>query len=345
MPTLFNEDKAPRLTSPGMCRKNVARLFARLALLTLAVFHCGCAVPTASSRSGPAQPTAAPAPSPDSGAQSAERAGAHVEEVSVTDSFVEGDELTHEGYTVRRREKKVRSEFPPESQEPAPWDAVSYAVLERDGKVVASFDGGIHNGGLNSTSFGLFPFLGGGAKQFIISQDAPRGGRQWVVSLSPRLRVVYDGAAFGTGREADDMGVGDLDGDGVYEITVPDCGLYGFKGWVLAPMQTPLPTVIFKYDARAGKYLPANELFQADLLKEVAERAARVAGPEDRTQHLADVLAVVAGYVFAGREREAWAFYEASYALPDKPEVRREIEEALRARPVYRFMYAQRAAR
>ena len=263
----------------------------------------------------------------------------------VSDFFVKGDELTHEGYTVRRREKKVKTEYPPEMKAPARWDAVSYAVVERNGKAVAGFDGGIHNSGLNSASFGLFAFLGDGAKQFVISQDAPREGRQWVVSLSPRLRVVYDGAAFGTGREADDMGVEDLDGDGVHEITVPDCGFYGFKGWVLAPMQTPLPTVIFKYDARAGKYLPANELFQERLLNEVAERAARVAGPEDRTGHLAGVLSVVVGYVYAGRPREAWAFYEASYALPDKVEVRREIEETLRARPVYRFMYAKRAAR
>lgn len=117
---------------------------------------------------------------------------------------------------------------------------VAYAVLERGGKVVRSFDAGVYHGGLNAVGFGLFPFLGGDAKQLIVSQDAPRAGVQWVVSLSPSPRVIYDGPAFEVGRETDDMSVADLDGDGVYEIVVPVCHFYGFRD--LATAATPLPT-------------------------------------------------------------------------------------------------------
>lgn len=249
----------------------------------------------------------------------------------------------YEGYTVRRREKKVRVDYPPEMKASAETVGVLYAVLERKGKVLLSFDGGMHNGGLNSANFGLFPFLGGNTKQLIISQDVFRGGRQWIVNLSPSAHIIFDGAKFGVGREADDMSVVDLDRDGIYEIAVPVTDFYGFKRWTLAPMATPLPTVIFKFDAKAGKYLPANERFQDYLLKDMAEAKAKVSGPEEREKHLADVLSIVVDYIFAGKEREAWEFYEAAYKLPDRVEVKREIKATLKAQPVYNFMYRKAA--
>jgi hypothetical protein len=221
---------------------------------------------------------------------------------------------------------------------------VAYVVLERGGKILRSFDAGVYHGGLNSAGFGLFPFLGEGGRQLIISQDAPRTGRQWVVSLSPSPRIIFDGPAFGVGREADDLQVSDLDGDGVYEIVAPVCDVYGFRDWALAPTETPLPPAVFKYDAKAGKYLPANRLFREHLLKGVDEAKAKVRGPSERG-HMADVLSVLLSYVFAGDEREGWEFYEAAYALPDKAEVRREVEATLRAQPVYRFMDKQAAGR
>jgi hypothetical protein len=219
---------------------------------------------------------------------------------------------------------------------------VSYAVVKRKGKVLMKLDADIYFGMGNNTSFGLFPLLGGGEKQLLVSQDIFRGGTQWVVSLSPRPHVIYDGDEFGAGREGSDMGVVDLDRDGVYEITQPVTRFYGFKS--LAPARTPLPTVIFKYDPKARKYLPANALFQDYLLKDVAAARARLTGPEDHINHLADVLHIVLDYIFAGDEETAWAFYEQAYNLPDKVEVRKEIETELKDDPVYRFMY-KRAAR
>jgi hypothetical protein len=267
-------------------------------------------------------------------------ADARAKEVRIGDSLVREDELTYEGYTVRKLYKKVR-----EDAVSGGWAEVAYAVLERRGKVVRSFDAGIYNGGLNSVAFGLFPFLGGEEKQLIVSQDAPRAGAQWVVSLSPRPRVIYDGPAFAAGREADDLQVADLDGDGVYEIVAPVCAFYGFRDWAVSPAGTPLPPAVFKYDAKAQKYLPANRLFREHLLKGVEESKAKVPGPDAPEPHLAGVLSIVLDYVYAGEERAAWEFYDATYRLPDKAEVKRDIKSELRAEPVYRFIHKQAAGR
>ncbi|HEX8285659.1 MAG TPA: hypothetical protein VF588_20050 [Pyrinomonadaceae bacterium] len=313
-------------------------LAARLRLLlTLAsLLQLACVARVDSSQVGRAAATPAPPPATEAKAE----AKAETVEIRVGDSLV-SDALTYAGYTVRRRDRKLKDGDAPGGEG---LPTAAYAVLERGGKVVRTFDAGVHNGGLNSVGFGLFAFLGGAEKQLIVSQDAPRDGRQWIVSLSPRPRVIYDGPAFAAGREVYDLRVEDFDGDGVYELAAPLTTFYGFDDWALTPAATPLPEVIFRYDEKAGRYVPANARFRERLLKDVEAAKSKVRGPGSREEHLADVLAVVLAYVLAGEERAAWDFYEAAYKLPDKAKVQREIETELRAQPVYRFIYRERAA-
>lgn len=259
------------------------------------------------------------------------------EEVQIATAFIDNDELTYNSYVVQKRYKKVWFNYPSEMKEPPSGVEVSYAVLKRGGKVLAQFDGVYFEAG-NSTRFGLFSFLGGEMEQLIVSQDIFRGGRQWIVSLSPRFRIIHDSAEYGVGREAEDMGISDLDKDGIYEITQPVTAFYGFSKWIPTG-RTPLPTVIFKYDAKAKKYLPANNLFQDHLLKGIDEARGNISGPEDRINHLSDILPIVLDYIFAGEEQEAWTFYEEAYKLPDKVEIKKEIKAVLKDQPVYRFMY------
>jgi hypothetical protein len=258
-------------------------------------------------------------------------------DVRVRDAFMDRERLSYRGYVLEKRYRNVRLGEPAEMREEPSVVEVSYAVLKRHGRVLARFDG-VYFGMGNETSFGLFPFLGGRRKQLVVSQDIFRGGRQWIVSLSPRFRVIYDGNWYGTGREADDMKVVDLDHDGVYEIVQPVTAFYGFSSWIPTG-RTPLPLVIFKYDRRAGKYLPANRLFGDYLLKDVESKNVCVCSPEDRIAHLSDVLTVVLDYIFAGRAKEAWTFYAEAYKLPDKTELWRDILKVLKAQPVYRLMY------
>ena len=223
---------------------------------------------------------------------------------------------------------------------------VSYAVLNQKGKRLIKFDANVYFGPGNSTSFGLISILGKQTKQAIISQDVFRGGRQWIVTLSRHPRIIFDGRAWSVGREGDDMSIADLDRDGVYEISVPTCIFYGFAN--LSPAATPLPTIIFKYSKKAGKYLPANPAFATHVLAGVEKRKERVTPAGDvvnNMNHLGDVMEVVLTYVFAGRQREAWAFYDAAYKLPDKNKIKKAILRQLRQSPVYRFIYRKRVRR
>jgi hypothetical protein len=249
--------------------------------------------------------------------------------------------LNYRGYVLRRKNRTVvDSEIALK-----PID-VSYAVLNRNRKRLMKFDANVYFGAGNSTSFGLISILGNPTKQAIISQDVFRGGVQWIVTLSRRPRIIFDGDAWSVGREGDDLGIVDLNGDGVYEIRVPTTVFYGFGN--LSPAATPLPTIIFKYSKQAGKYLPANPAFADHLLADVEKRkdAVTPAGNVvDNMNHLADVMEIVLTYIFAGRQREAWAFYDAAYKLPDKSAIKSDIQKALTSHPVYQYLQSHEQRR
>jgi hypothetical protein len=139
------------------------------------------------------------------------------------------------------------------------------------------------------------------------------------------------------------MRIIDLDNDGVYEITVPLTVFYGFSEWVPTG-RTPLPTVIFRYDRKAREYVPANLQFQDYLLKGVAKEKRNISPPEDRINHITDILPIVVDYIFAGKEKEAWTFFDESYKLSDKKEMKAKITAVVRGQPVYRFIYKKASA-
>lgn len=219
------------------------------------------------------------------------------------------------------------------------WLDVSYAVIKRKGRILSKFDDNIYFGMGNNTRFGLFSFLGGPTKQIVISQDIFRGGTQWVVSLSPRYRIILNGPNWGVGREGDDMGIIDLDHDGVYEITLPITDFYDFQD-KLPIARIPLPEIIFKYDARAVKYVPANPLFESYELRGMSD----LEGKErtDEFDQRAMVLETLLAFIYAGKQNQGWDSYNRSYKLSDKEEIRRRVKAILNRQPVYKFIYNQR---
>lgn len=251
------------------------------------------------------------------------------------------ERINYKGHVLQRKTKTV---VEPEIAL-KPID-VSYAVLNRNGKRLMKFDANVYFGMGNNTRFGLISILGNRTKQAIISQDVYRGGKQWIVTLSLHPRMIFDGRAWSVGREGDDLGLVDIDGDHVYEISVPVCIFYGFHN--LSPAATPLPTIIFKYSNRARKYLPANSRFRNRLLADIKKRERQISLPTDPVEemnHLGAVMAVLLDYIFAGRGREGWVFYDRAYKLPDKRKVKREILAELRVSPVYRFIYRRHTHR
>lgn len=290
-------------------------------LLLLVVLAAGCETRKAISQSAPA-PQPAPAP-----------AKIEIKSQDVSDFFEDGDRLSYQGYEVVKLTKKVKEEYPPEVTSLPEMIEVSYAALKQRGRVVAEFEGPIHPMG-NMNDFGLFPLLGGQTRQLIVAQIVPRGGRHWIVSLSPDFRVIYDSATYDVGRE--DMRVLDLDNDGVYEITQELTTFVFWKG--ITRGATHLVDIVFKYDKNAQSYLPASHLFPDYTLNGVKDKPVELDRRDELTLAF-DVMRRMLPYIYAGKRTEAWEFYDREYTFPDKRELKDKIIAALEDDAVYKFIY------
>jgi hypothetical protein len=249
--------------------------------------------------------------------------------------FVEGDYLSYAGYDISKLRKTVKDEgtgyLPTE---------ISYLVVKRNGKPLGEFDGVYFSVG-NGTGFGLFPFLGGGVKQLAISQTVPRGGRHWIVQLQPEYRVIFDSFDYEVGRE--EVEVMDLDMDGIYEISLAVTAFYLVFDVPMAG--TPLPEVVFKYDGKAKKYLPANHLFQDYLLSSL-ERVKNLSSNNPTSNNprldLVRNLDILLRYIYAGKEEEGWLFFERECDLPDKSEIKSKVRAELKRASAYRYIHSHR---
>ena len=245
--------------------------------------------------------------------------------------FLDMDSVSYDGYEVVRGHGEV---FDKVSKAKVP---VSYASLMSQGTEVMRFEG-LPFGAGNATRFGFASLLGGEAKQLIISQTAPRGGRHWVVDLGSVATVLFDSHDWELGRE--DVCVHDFDGDGIAELILLN-GRFCDLG-SMSMSECPLVDVVFKYDPGARKYLPDRDAF-ARGLEGISEDAADVdeneqvqdamAGP-----YLAARLDIFLRYAYGGREQEAWEFFEKSYKLADKQTIEQKIRAALEQDPTYRFV-------
>lgn len=254
-----------------------------------------------------------------------------------SDFFVEEDTLSFNGYQIVKLYNTVKLEGMKAD--------VSYAELKRNGRAIGRFDGLYYPAG-NGTDFGLCSLLGGQSKQLLVSQRIPRSGRHWIVDLSSDARVLFDSYDYGMGRE--EVFVMDVDKDGVSEIGLLLTAFWGFGP--LAPSQHEvLPMIVFKYDRRSRKYLPANHVF-ANELAGIEEEAIAV-GPADKPrdsisiEYLAKRLGIFFRYVYAGRREQGWTFFNRTYNLADKDEMKAKIRQRLEREPVYRFIYGMKSLR
>lgn len=240
---------------------------------------------------------------------------------NITETFAREGSLALNGYEVSSREKSLSDTI----------DA-GYVVLKRRGRVVAKFDG-VESGFGVAAAFGAFPFLGGDAKQLAVSLTIPRSGRHWVVDLSSRApRVIFDSDTYGVWGE--ELSVIDLDKDGTYEISTHVPAFYMFENMYIS--ETPLPEIIFKYDAKARRYLPANQLFPEYSLRRLDEDI-RGLKPDDAA-YMSKRLGILLRYVYAGRERDGWDFFERAYTRADRDALKKKIAAELSREPVYRFL-------
>lgn len=242
--------------------------------------------------------------------------------------FTDSGSLTCNGYTIEKRSRQVMDKGL------ADQVCDSYVEIRRGRKRLANFDG-VYYGLGNAAQFAIVPALGAETKQLVVSLDVPRGGVQWVVDLGPTLHTIFDGRAWDVGRETDDFSLVDLDGDGVFEITVVLTAFYR-RFDRLSIAETPLPVIIFHYDQHAKKYLPANSLFPGYALAGTEQRPTAADPPSEA--NLGRALDVLFTYVFVGREQEGWKQFRQAYSHPDRGAIEATVRRVLKTHPVYRYV-------
>jgi hypothetical protein len=133
----------------------------------------------------------------------------------------------------------------------------------------------------------------------------------------------------------------DIDKDGKEELIQSLLTFWFFSR--LDNTNSSFPEIIFTYDSKSKEYVPANNKFQDFVLRDIQQHIAKVKEAKSKSHKtkfdkdiLSAVLEVVLRYAYSGKEKEAWEFYEAEYNLPDKAEIKSEIENKLKADSVYR---------
>ncbi len=233
------------------------------------------------------------------------------------------EDISYNGYQMRHLTETITDETVRNLE-------VSYAGLMKNNRRLLKFDGVYFVAG-NSTEFGLFSLLGNSSQQFIVSQTVPRTGRHWVVSVTPEVRVLFDSSDYGVFRE--EFYVIDLDKDGIYEISLPATAFYTMQDKMYIG-EIPLPEIIFKYDPKTRKYLPANYLFPDYALRDIQSDIERLSGED--SNYLSTRLDILLRYVYARKEQEGWAFFEREYKRPDKKEIKARIISVLKHARVYK---------
>jgi hypothetical protein len=237
------------------------------------------------------------------------------------------EDLAYNGYQMKQLTEKVRYDGHREIE-------VSYAVLTKNNRRLLKFDG-VYFGEGNDTQFGLFDLLDRDSEQFIVSQTVPRGGRHWVVSVSPDVRVLFDSWDYGFTRE--EFSVIDIDKDGVYELVLRITPFYAMQDKMYIG-EIPLPEIVFKYDEKARKYLPANDRF-ADWALYGVESDIEKLGSDDDSNYLSKRLRILLRYVYARKQREGWRFFAQAYQRADRKPIEARIRSVLKVDPLYNYLY------
>jgi hypothetical protein len=231
------------------------------------------------------------------------------------------DRLEYKGYEVSR-EYDQRAEK-------------SKVTIKKDGRVLGGHNNGEGLANIEASCFGLYPVLSGKTEQLVIVQTS--GGVHCCYSyriydLDPTFRLLFDSEKYPIGDGFDELEFKDINGDGVQEFTQR---AMTFDYWDdLSYVESPQPRVVFQYDPQAKRFYPASKKFSTYLLKDVKEDIRKL-NPEDPAQFWASELDITLRYIYAGKEKEGWKFFERD-GRDDKTKYK--IKKTLRQDALYRFI-------
>lgn len=327
-----------------------------ISLLLIVAFSLSvCKSKSSPQTSEPSQPeTTAQKTAPDETSQSqssvtppAEQTTENDNEKSVFDLFVPEAQktLSYNDYTLTKTSKKV---WVKEVRIDAPM-TVPYSVLKRKRQIIKRFE--YNDSSLTIPDFGWLNLSGEQSNHLIVGQIEPRIGRFWVISLLPYYRVLFDTEAFGGSRQ--ELWLEDIDKDGTYELEMVTFGCTSI-GLPYNLLCTPQPVIIFKYNKKADKYLPANHLLQSYALAKIEKRIGQLKTTSEQPSitdnkafevgvYFREMTEIFLDFIYAGKEQQAWGFFDKYYNLPNKNNLKASIKKDLRKDPVYRFIYRRQA--
>lgn len=221
----------------------------------------------------------------------------------------------------------------------------STATVKRTGRVIAKY---VNASGPFSeifvhTRIGLVSLLGKRTNQLIIQQYS--GGAHCCLSwriydLYPKFRLIFDSDQYPIGDAMEDAELIDLDRDGQLEFAHQSNQFAYFDDACFTCLL--LPDVVFRFDRRTQRYLPANHIFKKYALRQVPFDLERLRSSEDNpSKYWAYTLDVVLRYIYAGMEKRAWAFFAKTYGGRSNQELKNKIRLNLRTDGIYRFLYGR----
>lgn len=247
------------------------------------------------------------------------------ERFSFGDLLTDREALQYNGYRIETKFKKTSDEMTDRDQ--------GYIVLSKRGNQILKIAAMLYQPSAQNIGFGLFSFLANRDQQVAISEDHGRGGRQWIMDVSDKPRLIFDGEQWRVGRESDDCEVRDVDGDGIFELSLPITDFYSFMD-KMAVGNVPLPMITFKYDSEKRQYFPANHLLDLD---EPKPPEIPMEGKE--LYFRSRVLDHMLPLIYQGQRQQAWQYFNSKYNLDDKKEIESRVKAILRNQPVYKYIY------
>lgn len=250
--------------------------------------------------------------------------------VYVSEIWVKEDFWEIKDFVVKKVSHKVKPKDLTEAY-------VTDAVIQKNGKTLLKLNG-IYHGLGNTTNFAPFPLLGENRKQLIVSHTFPRGGIHYVVDFSPNPKIIFDSRDFAVGGE--DLGIGDVDNDGIYEVLLSTSSDY----FNFVSSEIPYIQIIFRFDKQIQKFLPVNHKLPELTLGYINGQIKRF--NESREKRFSSVLEITLTYIYLGKEKEAWEFFDKNFApqnwsyggVENKEEAKEKIKVALDKDPIYKFI-------
>ncbi len=207
----------------------------------------------------------------------------------------------------------------------------------------------VHREGLAQdygSSAELISLLSSDKKQLVISQYT--GGyhccnRYWIYDLAPKFHLLFRSKDFDTvGYSEVQKLFQNIDDDADLEIVDNTPAFHYFDD--LAFVSSPVPTLIFDYNHRSGRFELANRKFASYLLRNNQEYISRTKRISDTnlSQFLVDTFGIFLDFVYTGKEREGWKYYHREKARSGSGKYFHNdtiIKRTLNADPAYRAIY------